>query len=91
MRLITIVNRYGCLSVVEGQEDASRLEWRDNTRALEVYIKGAFTPLEYAQAANLALNVCIDMHIPAIALKRVKPPLSRVFITETKDMFGRLK
>ena len=88
MRLITIINRYGCLSVAEGQEDASRLEWRDNTRALEVYIKGAFTPTEYAQAANLALNVCIGMHIPAVALKRVKSSPSRVLITETRDMFG---
>lgn len=91
MRLITIVNRYGSLLVEEGKKEGSRLEWRDNTRCLEVYIKGGFTPLEYACAANLAMNVCIEMHIPVIALKRVVARSASMLVSETKDMFGGRK
>lgn len=49
----------------------SRLEW--SAPGIEFYIKGSFKGGAYEQAANLALNMCIDRHIPAIALRRQRP------------------
>lgn len=86
MRLITIVNRYGVLTVEEGRLDDSRREWTA-ANSIDVYVKGGFTDIEYAQAANLAMNVCLGMNIPAIALKRVVAGKTRVFITEARRMF----
>lgn len=49
----------------------ARIEW--NAPGIEFYLKGSFKGGAYEQAANLALNMCIDRHIPAIALKRARP------------------
>lgn len=88
MTIITIENKYSMIVVHREKIDGSRLEWRA-AQQFEVYIKGAFSPLEYDCARNLALQVIIDAHLPAIALKRVmrgqRP--TKTMSTETKRMF----
>lgn len=88
MRHITIENSYGCIRVKEGALDGSRLEWRAAGQ-FEIWIRGAFKPLDYDAARNLALQVIIDARLPAIALKRVSRAkvTSRRNHTETKRMF----
>lgn len=70
MTIITIENLYGNMRVSEGALENSRLEWRAANQ-FEIRIKGAFKPLEYDAARNLALQYIIGNHLPAIALKRV--------------------
>lgn len=88
MTIITIENFYGNMRVHDSALPDSRLEWRAANQ-FEIRIKGAFKPLEYDAARNLALQVIIGVHLPAIALKRVhkaKRPTNRQS-TETKRMF----
>lgn len=70
MRLITIVNRYGNLTAVEGKVKGARVMWRVPDQ-LEVYCSGAMKKIVFEQAGNLALNIALDMHIPAVQLRRV--------------------
>lgn len=66
--MITIISKYGSLTVKEGREPGYRLVWR--APGLDVYVKGAISEGNlFESAANLALNVCIDRHIPAISLR----------------------
>lgn len=67
--IITIENRHGVLAVHEGNQlPKSRLEWR--APGLEVYLRGSFSKV-YDQAANLAMNYALSIHIPAISLRGV--------------------
>jgi len=87
MTIITIENKWGNMVAHTGRMKDSRKEWVAANQ-FEIYIKGAFKPLEYDQARNLALQVIIGAHLPAIALKRVsKPKRPSNFTTETKRMF----
>lgn len=76
MRLITIDKTYEGLRVSEGASDGSRIEWTA-TGALSIHLKGAFAPMEYEQAANLALNIALGMNIPAISFRRVMKPSAK--------------
>lgn len=88
MTHITIENRYGNMIAHTEVLEGSRLEWRAANQ-FEIRIKGKFSPLEYDQARNLALQIIIGAHLPAIALKRVmraQRPNNRAS-SETKKMF----
>jgi len=88
MTHITIENKYGVIVVHRETIDGSRLEWVAANQ-FEIAIKGAFKPLEYDAARNLALQVIIDARLPAIALKRVmrgKRPSNRLS-SDTRKMF----
>lgn len=87
MIVITIENHYGNMFVHRAKAPDSRVEWVAGNQ-FEIRLKGAFKPLEYDAARNLALQVIIDAHLPAIALKRVmkaQRPNNRK--TDTKRMF----
>ena len=88
MTIITIENHYGNMFVHRAKAPDSRVEWVAGNQ-FEIRLKGAFKPLEYDAARNLALQVIIDARLPAIALKRVNKPQrqSRKNQTETKRMF----
>lgn len=89
MTIITIENFYGNMRVHREKLSESRVEWVAANQ-FEIRLKGAFKPLEYDAARNLALQVIIDAHLPAIALKRVmraQRPNNRKS-TETKRMFS---
>jgi len=70
--MITILVHYGVMTVCEGKLSGSTLTWRAS--GLDVYVKGALTgdKLHFEQAQNLALNVCIDRHIPCVSLRYQK-------------------
>lgn len=87
MITVKITNHYGNLEVKEGEKGFSRqLEWR--AAGAECYLVGPFKPLEYDQARNLFLQVCIAAHIPAISVRRAKhAPPKRQINTDTKRMF----
>ena len=70
MRLITIDVKDESMVVVEGVLKGSRREWTV-TGQLDIFVKGKINGVKWDQAGNLALNVCCEMHIPAISLKRV--------------------
>ena len=89
MRLITIVSRYDTLTVNDGEKiDGSRLVWvvRDE---LYVWVKGPLNGLLYEQAANLALQVCCEMHIPAQMLVRANysSAVKSRFETKSRRLF----
>lgn len=69
MRLITIVNRYGVITAHEGLLKGAKEEWV--APGLKVFKKGHYGRKDYESACNLALNIAIDMHIPAISLRKV--------------------
>lgn len=88
MTIITIENHYGNMRVHDGALPDSRLEWFAANQ-FEIRIKGAFKPLDYDAARNLALQFIIGRNLPAIALKRVlkaRRPSNRSS-SDTKKMF----
>lgn len=88
MTILTIENLYGMMTVLNGGHHGGRLHWRAANQ-FEIKIKGKFSPLEYDQARNLALQIIIGANLPAIALKRVmraQRPSNRAS-SETKKMF----
>lgn len=68
--IFTIDARYYNLHVKEGKLKGARMEWR--AAGIVFYLRGSFKGGLYDQAANLAMNMCVDRHIPAISLRRVK-------------------
>lgn len=70
MRLITMVNKWGNITVKEEKIDGARREWvvRDQ---LEIYLVGSFDKIEYDAACNLACNIAQEMHIPLTQLVKV--------------------
>lgn len=76
MRLITIENKWGNITVHEGRLDGSRREWTV-TGQMDIFIKGTFDKVEYDSAANLACNVAQGMNIPLTMLRRVWSANSR--------------
>lgn len=86
-RLITIVSKYDTLKVSEGFLKGSRCLWI--APGLTVYVHGPLPGLMYEQACNLALQVCDEMHIPAMSLKRYNVPEAKKssFETKTRRMF----
>lgn len=89
MILITIKAKYGMVVCLQGRNKGSRLEWIAANQ-FEFYLEGAFSPLDYDSARNLALQTIIGAHLPAIALKRVSRPKrqSKKSQSETKGMFS---
>jgi hypothetical protein len=88
MQIVTIENHYGNMFVHRGKAPDSHVEWIAANQ-FEIRLKGAFKPLEYDAARNLALQVITDARLPAIALKRVvrgNRPNNRA-ASETKKMF----
>jgi hypothetical protein len=88
MTLITIENKYGVIVVHRERLIGARREWTAANQ-FDLFLKGAFSPLEYDQARNLALQVIIDARLPAIALKRVVrgQRISNRLSSDTKKMF----
>lgn len=70
MILITIETKYNMIVAHEGKLRGAKLEWRG--AGIEIYKKGHFGRKAYESAANLALNICIDRHIPTQSLRRQK-------------------
>lgn len=70
MILITIETKYNIMIAHEGKLKGAKLEWRG--AGIEIYKKGHFGRKAYESAANLALNICLDRHIPTTSLKKVK-------------------
>jgi len=68
MRQVTIEVKYEVMRSHEGKLPSARLMWV--APGLEVYCKGALPGIKYEQAANLAMNIAEDMHIPASSLRR---------------------
>ena len=71
MEIFTIEAKNYNLIVVKGKSKRARLEW--GASGIQFYLKGEFKGGLYECAANLALNMCIDRHIPAVMLRRQRP------------------
>ena len=72
MRLITIEKDHDAITAFDGADRRLRKEFVV-TGQVEFYLKGSFDERDYEMARMLALNVCAEMHIPAIQLRRVMP------------------
>lgn len=84
---ITIENKGYAIIVHRERLKDARHEWTAANQ-FDVFIKGAFKPLEYDVARNLALQVIIDANLPVIALKRISKPMrSKILSSDTKKMF----
>lgn len=75
MRLITIEKKGEVIKAYDGADRRLHREFTV-TGQVDFYLKGAFTPDDYDTARLLALNICHEMHIPAMMLKRVMPVVS---------------
>lgn len=62
-------SRYN-LKVEPGKLKGARIEWR--AAGIVFYLRGSFKGGLYETAANIAMNMCLDRHIPAISLKRAR-------------------
>lgn len=87
MRLITIEVKEEVMLVHDDKLKHSREVWR--AAGLLVYVKGPLSKQGYEQARHIAMQVCEDMHIPVISLKKTGRQSSdaRQFETQTKRMF----
>lgn len=70
MTTFTIEAKSFNLTVKDGKLKGARLEWC--AAGVEFYLKGSFKGNLYEVAANLAMNKCLSMNIPAISLRRAK-------------------
>ena len=70
MSIITIELKYGIMKAHNARLRGAKLEWRG--AGIEIYKKGHFGRKDYEAACNLALQLCIDRHIPTISLRRQK-------------------
>lgn len=70
MSMITIVVKYGRLTVVEGHLPKSRLIF--TSAGLAVYQLGSSNEIHEDAIPNLAMNAALARHIPLISMKRVK-------------------
>ena len=88
MRTLTIENNHGFIICKDGQARGSRLEFE--APGLQVWIKGRFSDIEYDTSHNLAVQVCCEMRIPVIALRRVsgKNVKKKMSDTKTRSMFS---
>lgn len=59
----------------EGKSHKSRPVWRAD--GIVFHVKGALTGKKYEQAANLAMNFCEGVHIPAGRLRAYEEPRNR--------------
>ena len=66
---ISIESKYNMIVVHEEKVKKSRLEW--TAPGIEIYIKGAFKPSDYAVAANIAMNYALGIGIQPSWLRRV--------------------
>lgn len=70
MNMITIVVKYGSVTVVEGRLPKSRLIF--TSAGLAVYQLGSSAEIHEDCIPNVAMNACLDRHIPLISLRRIK-------------------
>lgn len=87
--MITILVHYGNMTVCEGRLSGSRLVWR--AAGLYVYVLGTLTgdKLHFEQACNLAVNACIERHIPAVSLRYQKSSNQKSFASTNVDMYKK--
>ena len=65
----TIIINDDVMKMTEGKEEKSRLVWQGC--GAEFWIVGKLAGMNYERAGNLAMQKCIDMHIPLISLRLV--------------------
>jgi hypothetical protein len=68
--MITIVVKYGSVTVVEGRLPKSRLIF--TAAGLAVYQLGSSSEIHEDCIPNVAMNAALERHIPLISMKRVK-------------------
>lgn len=62
------------------------LEWRG--AGIEIYLMGKRNDIQYEQASNIAMNICLAHHIPVVSLRRQKSPAKkRANDTSSKRLF----
>ena len=67
---ITLEIKYHVIKVKEGKLKRARLEWI--APGLNVYVQGSLAGHLYEQAANVAMNYALGMHIPPRSMRRAR-------------------
>lgn len=70
METITIEVKYNCIKTFNVKLPRARRVWA--APGIEFYVRGPLNGHLYEQAANIAMHMCIERHIPAISLRRVR-------------------
>jgi len=65
----TLVVTDGTIEFHYGRLPKTRVVWR--ARGIEFWVKGSLGGMRYEQAANLAMQECVSLHIPLISLRKV--------------------
>jgi len=84
----TIERKWEIMRVLGGRLKRSRPMWQAD--GVTFYVYGTLDNKQYAQAMNLALQQCANMHIPAMALHRYSNSQAgkQGIKTDTKRMKG---
>lgn len=81
----TIIVKYGVMVVFNDKRPRARLMWQ--APGLDVYVEGELKGIDHEIAADLAMNIAQEMHIPAGSLRSVNRKQARSIDTLTKRMF----